>query len=484
MDCYKVLRVSEDASDEEIYKAYISLSSSYSASYNTSPYARRKLRDIERAYTTIQNELKRKVYAKEDIKEEVKEELELFDYDTYKEDSGDVSYQPLSLKDVSLFNNVEATWLEREKEVKVIDVDYSYVVLKRKYKFTYKVKEICNHSVDSFVECSCCNTIGKVEYKCGVIYCPTCNSEKFIKVHNCEYCNDYGYVYKDISEYIYFDEDIVSNGIDKGDILYKFNFVNKDKVVEEKNHVYITYDLSYEECVNGINIKWDTFYGPIVVNDSNDALRKEYVFDGDKKIHIILNKIAYKGDNISKYIFIKSSDVHKKVYVDLKKFVYSNVPVGNYYKDVVFDGESVVTIPGYGEEGINGGEKGDLLLTPIVTNNIVNLPGLEEYDIKKVETSYSFNLLGGKLDGHFFVGLKGKNAAVVKDKTIFILSGKSKDKRPVYKYFWSCVLIYLLWVLMPLLLVLLPYTEADLIVACVFTIVYSIVANIVLNLKL
>ena len=64
MDCYKILRVSEDASDEEIYKSYISLLSNYSSAYNTSPYARRKQREIEKAYNIIQNELKRKVYSK------------------------------------------------------------------------------------------------------------------------------------------------------------------------------------------------------------------------------------------------------------------------------------------------------------------------------------------------------------------------------------------------------------------------------------
>ena len=483
MDCYKILRVSEDASDEEIYKAYISLSSSYSASYNTSPYARRKLRDIEKAYTTIQNELKRKVYAKEEIKEVVREEVELFDYASYKENSDEVRYDYIPLKDISLFNDVYATWIDKEKEVRVIDVDYSYVVLRRKYKFEYKIKEECKHSIDSYSECTCCNTIGKVEYKNGVIYCPVCDSHGSMKIHNCEYCNDYGYVYKDVYDYIYFDEDIVVNGIDKGDVLYKFNFVNKDRVVEEKNHIYITYDLSYSECINGVNIKWDTFNGPIVINSSLEDVKKEYVFEGDKKIHIILNRVAYKGENISKYIFIKSNDIHKKIYVDMQTYLYKDIPVGNYNKELIFDGENSLVVPGYGMDGINGGDKGDLILTPIVTNHIVNLENIEEYSICRIDTSSRFNLFGGRIDGKFFGGLKGKNAAVVKDKTIYILSGKSKVKQPMYKYFWFSVLVYLLWVIMPLLLVLLPYTEADLIMASVFTAIYSLVANIILNLK-
>ena len=53
MDSYKILHVSEDASDEEIYKSYISLLSNYSSDYNTSPYARRKQREIENFYYTV-----------------------------------------------------------------------------------------------------------------------------------------------------------------------------------------------------------------------------------------------------------------------------------------------------------------------------------------------------------------------------------------------------------------------------------------------
>lgn len=483
MDCYKILRVSEDASDEEIYKSYISLLSNYSSAYNTSPYARRKQREIEKAYNIIQNELKRKVYSTDVKVEDVKEEIELFDYDAYKNTSDDVSFVALPLKDISLFKDVEAKVLEVDKKVIHVDVDYSFYVLKRKYKFEYKVKEKCNHSVDSLVECSTCNTIGKVEYRNGVVFCPSCGSSGSIKIHNCDYCNDYGYVYRNVSEYIYFDEDIIHNGVEKDNVIYKFNFINVDKVVEEKNHVYITYDLSYEESTSIVDIRWDTLHGPIIIKGDSTTLKKEYVFDGEKKIHIILNKMAYKGESISKYLFVRPSDLHKKIYLDVNKGVYNDSLVGNYNKEIIVTGEEKVVLPGLGKDGVNGGEKGDLILTPIITGHTLNIDNVEEYNIVKLDTTSKFNVLGGKVDGNFFIGLKGKNAAYVKDKTIYILSGKSKDKIPMYRYFWASILIYALWVFMPLLLVILPYTEQDLIVACVFTIVYSIVANIVLNLK-
>lgn len=488
MDCYKILKVNSDASDEEIYKSYISLKSNYSASYNTSPYARRKYREIEKAYEIIKNELKREIYSspKEDIKEEL-EEIELFDYESfYKNDNKDDVYVPVSLKNISLFKDIDAINIEKEKVIKEIDVDYSYYVLSRRFDFNYLERVECNHSINKVEECRCCNSIGKVQYKDEVVYCPLCNGKGVTTIHICDYCNDFGYVKREVKESIFIDDDILENGLYRDGILYRFNLINKDSIDVDKNHIYIHYDLSIEESISGIDFKWDTLNGVISIKDNIENIKKEYVFDLKKKVHILINKVAYKGNDVHKYLFVKVTDLHKKLYLDPIKCLYNESMLSSYNKEIIIEDEKNIVISGYGKDGLNGGEKGDLILTPIIANNVVNVDNIDEYQIEKIDTNVFTNIFGGRVYKRLFLGFKGKNATFIdsKNKKIFILSGNSKEKKLVSSYFWLTVVVYLLWVIMPLLLVILPYTKEDLIISCVFTIVYSIVANILLNLKL
>lgn len=486
MDSYKILHVSEDASDEEIYKSYISLLSNYSSDYNTSPYARRKQREIEKAYRSIQNELKRSLHKETSVEKVIDIEKELFDYDSYRKEDDEDMYVPIPLKAIDLYKEVDATSLEKKVDVVTLDVDYMYYILGCKYLLSYKMKKNCNHSVSVKKECDCCNSISKVNYLNNVVYCPICGSTGFRYQHSCDFCNDTGYVLEDVEEEIVIDDVCLTEGTLKEGVLYKFNFINKDKVVEEKNNIVVYYDLSYEESVRGVHINWSTKYGDITIDSNVADLKKEYIFEYDKKVKIIINKIAYKGDDIHKYLFIKPMDIGRSIYLDVNTFRYNDSLLGNYNVNVVVNDETSITIPGYGKDGINGGVRGDLVITPIVTSRAVDVGDVEEYQIIKKDTSIMFNMFGGRLDNLFSFGFKGKNSTLIdkKNKIIYILSGKDKTKKRVSSYFVLSLFIYIIWLLMPLMLVLLPYTKSDLIVSCVCTVIYSVVANVLLNLKL
>jgi len=486
MDSYKVLHVSEDASDEEIYKSYISLLSNYDSDYNTSPYARRKQREIEKAYRSIQNELKRSLYKEsKSVSEPIKIDKELFDYDSYRKEEKEDVYVPIPLKSVNSYDGVEASILEKNIESITLDVDYRYYVLGCKFPLKYRIKKECKHSISTRVICSCCNSITKVNYLNSVIYCPTCDAAGYVNEHKCDFCNDTGYVFEETIEDIIINDDILDNGIMKGDVIYKFNIVNKEKVVEEKNNIFVYYDLSYDESLNGLNLRWETKYGDIVIN-SKKAINKEYVFDFEKKVKIVVNKVAYKGTDVKKYLFVRPFDVGQVVYLDTNTFKYNDSLLGAYNVKILITDYQDIIVSGYGDEGVNGGPRGDLILTPIVTSSKVNVENVEEYRIVRKKTSAMFNLFGGKLENLYSFGFKSKNATLIdrKNKVIYVLSGDDKVKRRVSSYFVLSLFIYLIWLVMPLLIVILPYTKTDLIVSCVCTIIYSILANIMLNLKL
>ena len=486
MDSYKILHVSEDASDEEIYKSYISLLSNYSSDYNTSPYARRKQREIEKAYQSIQNELKRSLY-KEDVKsnECIINSKELFDYDLYRKDDIEDVYVPLPLKPIDGYQTIEASELDKKYDVVTLDVDYMYYVLGCKFSLTYKAKKKCSHGVSSKVVCSCCNSITKVNYLDNVVYCPNCDRTGFVYDHKCDFCNDTGYILEDVKEEVIIDDEVLETGIIKDNTLYKFNLINKERVIEEKNNISVYYDLSYEESLNGVHIKWDTKLGDIIIRSSVSDLKKEYVFDFDKKVKVIVNKVAYKGNDVHKYLFIKPSDLGRIIYLDVNTLKYNDTMLGKYNVNVVVNGENSVAVRGHGKEGINGGESGDLILTPIITSSHVDVDNVESYRIERKDTSALFNMFGGRFGDLFSFGFKGKNSTLIdeENKIIYVLSGNSKIKRRVSSYFLLSVFVYAIWILMPLMLVILPYTKVDLIISCVCTIVYSVIANIVLNLK-
>jgi len=488
MDSYKILRVNEDASDEEIYKAYIALKSNYSEEYNTSPYAKRKYREIEKAYLQIKDELSRKIY-KNDIVEENKKyiEEELFDYDSYKREDRVDEYIPLPLEEKEKYNDINVTKnLNKKREVINVDVDYLYYALSIKYNFKFKEKIKCNYCQGIKKDCDCCNSIGKVNYGVDVIVCPNCNSEGYVEVYKCNHCNNVGFIDKEIEEEIYINDALLEYGIIKDDIRYQFNLLNSDKVNIEKNNIYVEYDLSYFESINGVDIRWNTLWGDIVLKESYSNLKKEYIFDLDKKVHLIINKISYKGENVHKYLFIKPSDLNKKIYLNTESLNYNYQRLGEYNKEVIIDDNNVVILEGLGLEGINNGDNGDLVLTPIITNTKLRNIDINEYSIQRRDTSLFTNLFGGRFEDGYNIGFKGKNSIVVdkKGKNIYILSGSKREKRRVSNYLLLSIFIYSLWFIMPLLIFVLPYTKIDLIVSCVLTIVYSIGANIVLNVKL
>ena len=81
MNSYEILNVSKEASDKEIEVAYEDLKRKYNPSLNTSIHAYKKYREILKAYESIKDEQRRKMYNlqdEQDIETASHKEYELY----------------------------------------------------------------------------------------------------------------------------------------------------------------------------------------------------------------------------------------------------------------------------------------------------------------------------------------------------------------------------------------------------------------------
>ncbi len=96
-----------------------------------------------------------------------------------------------------------------------------------------------------------------------------------------------------------------------------------------------------------------------------------------------------------------------------------------------------------------------------------------------------FNLFGGKNKDLFNIGLKLKNAVLVdkKNSILYVLSGNKKEKRTLSSYFLINLIIMLIWILIPALLLVIPFNKQNLIIVTGLLLVYAIISNIAINWK-
>lgn len=481
MSSYDVLGVSEFASDKEIEIAYQDLKRKYEPSFNTSIYAYKKYREILKAYEDIKDEQRRKMYAlKDDDKEVVFKEKkwELYDFDDVNEEIVDEKID---------YNKVEKYIVSDYKDIEVnVKVSYLYKLLNLRYDLHYFHNVKCKECKE-FKTCPSCDGEKVVEYKEKMIWCPVCGGEGKVSF-NCKICGDTGYHKEEnkLSIYVENDEyefkglgDEYSNNL-KSNLKVNFDFFDIDNIKVNGDVIEVDYYLAREETLKGVNKEYLGEFGAFKLNVGSfvdNGYKKEINFYGKKIIFTFYNE-SYSGEDIVKYLFINKSFKGKYIYFN-DDYSSCSKEENVLYPLMVRCDEKIV-IKGKGNKGKYSGLDGDLVIN-VEFNNDDELLYTEK--IKVLETSKIFNLLGGVVDGVRHYGFKRVNALIKRGDFYYLLRGNKKEKSKLKNYFIFKLLSLALWLLIPLLVILIPYSQTMFIWLVSVFVFYFILINVLMEVE-
>lgn len=481
MDSYEILGVSRDSSDKEIEVAYLDLKKKYDPSFNTSIHAYKKYREILRAYENIRDEQRRKMYdlKDNDIKKEiVSKEYELYDFNVAQE----------SLKEESIdYSKVEDISLASYKDIEVkVEASYLYYLLNLRYYLEYYHKVKCK-DCNEFTICDTCDGKKVVKYQEKLIYCPVCKGEGKVSV-NCRTCGDTGFVLAKDNISFYVDEEIKEfkgfgdeYGNDtKSNLRVIFDFYDKDNIKVSEDLIEINYHLNKEETFNGVNKEFFSEFGAFkleIPSFVENGYKKEIVFNNKKVVFTFFNE-EYNGEDKNMYLFINRHYKDKYVYFSEDYSICSEEEKVNC--NVMVKCSSRIVIENKGEEGKYGGNNGNLIIN-VIFNNDDELQYVS--NVKVIHTNKIFNILGGRIEGVNHFGFKKENALIKKDDVYYLLTGDSTNKLKLKNYFIFKVLSIILWCLLPILLIVIPYSQTMFIVFISVMLVYLIISNVLMELE-
>ncbi len=466
MDYYKTLKINENATKKEIEEAYKLLSDTYNPLYNTSPIAYKRYREIQYAYQMLQN--KELITFEENEITIPEEKAEKFDYENYFNHQKEINYIPLENEDIELYQNVktENETLDLYKYPCEINVDYLKLLLNCQIDVLVFEKEECKEATLSI--CPVCNGIGVVEYQQKNVVCPKCNGKKEIKEGHCHHS-----LRKEKKVRLDLSKIDVTKPLIILDTYLTFNILNKDKVKETKDEIYVNYDLSKEEILKGFNQEYNTDKGVLSVKTKN--FEEDYILNyEDKKLIFHFNTFSFDGNNIEKTIIFNKKHLHKTLYLNLDNLTYSLEKTSQFnYEFVLSNLKGSFKVKEKGEKGYLEGKNGDLILNYFACNHYFE----SSKNIMIEETSLLSNLFKD-------FKIKGKNYLLEKDDKLVILTGTSSKKDYLKNYFWFKILIYFIWLLIPLILLIAPLSKELFISMCIVSISYAILANVLLRLKI
>jgi hypothetical protein len=317
---------------------------------------------------------------------------------------------------------------------------------------------------DSFTVCPTCNGAKVVEYKQKNILCPTCNGEG--KVSNyCHKCNGEG-TYLSFNKFdLYVDEEYFKVFKNLGneyfedkcsDLKINFNYYDKENYSIKDNTIEIKYYLNKEETKTGINKEFISENGAFKLElDSyvEDGTKKEVLFNNKKIIFTFYNSV-YDGEDRYNYLVINKKYKNKVIYFN-DEYNTCNVVADNEHS-IEIRCDNKIVINGLGYDGMYGGKKGNLVINvEFVSSNEL----LYVSNLKVVETSKLFNMLGGRKDDLFHFGFKKEDAVIEKDNLYYLLTGHKSEKRVLKDYFLFKLFSLIIWCLIPLVLILVPYSK-------------------------
>lgn len=482
MDSYEILGVTRESSDREIEICFEDLKKKYDPSFNTSIRAYKKYREILKAYENIKSESRRKMYELKDnneVKEEVKKEYKLFDYSSKCEEIKEVKVD---------YNNLEEV-MGLVKEDIILDkkISYLYYLLNLKVDLTYSRNVLCDEC-NSFVLCNNCGGEGVVYYREKQVYCPVCHGSGEVS-NSCNKCNDEGVYKKQETISLLVDNDVMMvrdlgneyYDHSKSNVVVNFDFYDKDSIVVKNDEIYVNYKLNKEETINGLSKE---YYGETSVfkvevpSFIEDGYKQEIIFNGKKIIFNFYNQ-KIQGSDKEYFLFINKKYQGQDIYFNGDYSKCSDINSDEYFNQVSLVNKDIC-IKGLGNEGRYNGENGDLVIKVIFGNR----KDIEyRNDVKLVHTSKVFNMLGGTKDGIRHFGFKGEEKLIhFKDK-LYLLSGNSSVKSKLKNYFLFKIISILIWLLLPLLSLIVPYNERMFIIMFIVFGVYFILINFLMEVK-
>jgi len=482
MDSYDILNVTRESSDKEIEIAYEDLKRKYDPDFNTSIRAYTKYREVIKAYEDIKNEKRREMYNLKDINENKKInniEYKLFDFhNIVKEDKEEI---------IDYTNIEEVEELVKEDIIINKRISYLYYILNLKVDIEYYRNVNCSECT-SFIACEECDGKGVVYYKEKQVYCPKCHGKGEIS-SQCDKCHEEGF-YKQKEIISFYVDGEVSNFKDLGNEYYdftksnlvvNFDFFDKDNIEVLENVIKVNYYLNKEETKNGLNKEYYGEKGVFklsVPSFVGDGHVEEIVFNNKKIIFTFYNQ-KLDGDNKQYYLFINKKYKGQEIYFNEN---YSNVSLNEseeYFNKLIL--KDNITLDNLGENGKYGGNSGDLII-----NCIFNDKKKIFYsdNIVELSTSKIFNLLGGKIGDVKHYGFKGVNSLVNCNDKYYLLKGDSLEKRKLKDYYLFKIVGLVLWVLLPLIAFLIPYSETMFFALFGILIGYFIAINALMEVKL
>ena len=481
MDSYDILGVTREASNKEIEVAYSDLKNKYDPKYNTSVFAYKKYREILKAYEDIKDEQRRKMY---DLKGNYSNEFVnhkeyvLYDFDRVNKqvDNKEIDYSKVE----------EVLVGDEYKDIEInIELSYLYKLLNLRYDLEYYHSVRCQNC-SSFETCSVCEGKKVVEYENRIIWCPVCFGEGKVS-QGCRSCGDKGFYKIKNSISIYVDNesytfrgmgDEYSNEL-KSNLNVNFDFYDKDKIKIEDDVLLVDYYLSKEETIKGINKQFFSETGAFSLNVEsfiNDGEKKEIVFN-NKKILFTFYNSEYDGNDVIKYLFIKP--VFKGKYIYFSEDYASCSEQEDVFHPVMVKCEEKIVVNGKGEMGQYPGKNGHLIINVEFYKDDL----LYVNDVKVLDTSKVFNLLGGFYQGFYHLGCKGRNALLKRNKSYYLLRGNNSKKLKLKNYFLFKCFSVVLWTLLPLLMFLIPYNEFTFIVMGIVLVAYNILINFLMEVE-
>lgn len=478
MDSYDILGVTRDSSDKEIEIAYEDLKKKYNPSFNTSIHAYKKYREIVSSYENIKNEQRRKMYDLKSFKSNVEIEEKVYELYDFKSGKEEIIAKSVDYSKAEDLNEVNC----KDIELKV-RISYLYKLLNLRCDLEYYHKVMCPDCKE-FRECEVCNGNKVVEYKEHVVWCPHCRGEGKVSV-NCKSCGNSGYKTVKDALSIYVDEDIkefkgygdeYSNSL-KSNLKVEFDYYDKENIEIDENNIKIKYYLNEEETLSGINKEYFTEFGAfnlIIPSFVEDGYKQEITFNNKNLIFTFYNN-AYNGKDKRMYLLVSKEFKDRYIYFNDDYSACSEVETVEYSNVVKCD--NTIVINGKGFVGKYGGKDGDLIIKVYFNNgNLIYTDNL-----KVLDTSKLFNILGGSVDGFNHKGFKGINALIKRNDTYYLLSGLNNEKSKLKEYFMFKIIGILLWSLIPLLIVVLPYNQMTFIILICVLVLYLVLLNILME---
>ena len=266
----------------------------------------------------------------------------------------------------------------------------------------------------------------------------------------------------------------------KSNLIINFDFYDKETIKVIDNEINIDYYLSKEETLKGLNKDYYSETGVFKLDIPSlveNGYKKEILFNNKKIIFTFYNE-KIEGTNKVFYLFINEKYKNKEVYFNSDYSKCNLQKDEEYCNGLILKDE--IHLKGLGNIGKYDGNNGDLII-----KNVFSSKKDFEYvsDVKEIETSKMFNMLGGKINGVRHYGFKGNNCRICFNNECYLLTGKGKNKLKLKEYFLFKIISLFLWLVIPVSVMFMDYSESMFITLISIFVFYLVIVNALMEVK-